>query len=120
MSPAASGPRLSLADQSLANLVGFLATQRIEDSRTNMALEALVELLPHVNRSITPMQALSEAAGEALNAAAKRNQKGGSVAWCQAMLTASSAMQEFLFWRASMAIDAWRASHSHPNEETAA
>jgi hypothetical protein len=114
MSPAA--PKLSIADQALANALGFLACQRIEDDRTAIALAQLADHLPPPG-AVPPsgvMLPLHGAAREVLRAAPDRGGGRGSVAWCQAMLTASAAVADFLFWRASLAVDAL--SRSQPQK----
>jgi hypothetical protein len=109
-------PRLSLADQALANMLGFLASQRIEDGRTALALEALAEIAPQLRPGLPVVQRLQDAAREVLAAAPGRRKPGrGSVAWCQAMLTASAAVSEFLFWRGALAVEALRRTQSPPD-----
>lgn len=111
MAEAASQPapvRLSLADQALANVLGYIALRVIEDDRDALQVSLLAELLPHVNRAQPQVAALAAAAAEVMAAFPQRNVKGGSMAWAQAQLTAAGAMQEFLWWRGALAFDAWK------------
>lgn len=101
--------KLGLADQALANLLGCVAVQAIRDDRTELSIGSIAELLPHANRSAPMMARIAEASAEILNAWAARHQRGdGSVRWCAACLHASGVVEEFLFWRAGLALDAWR------------
>lgn len=103
--------KLTMADQALAHLVGFIATQRMVDDRnTVLALDLLREIEPHVTRDIPQMAALAAAAIEMIAAYPDRSKKGGAMPWCAATWSASSAASAFLFWRAAVATEAWRAS----------
>jgi hypothetical protein len=114
MSPAA--PKLSIADQALANALGFLCAQVTEDSRTVQALQLIKRVLPRAGREGARTRALYEAGTEVLRCAAARNRPGGAVPWAQAMLTAHAAVADFLFWRASLAAEAFY--DSEPKGET--
>ncbi len=114
MSPPA--PRLSVADQALANALGFLCAQVTEDSRTVQAMDLMARVLPQASRDHPRMGALCAAASEVVRCAAARNRKGGAVPWAQAMLTAHAAVADFLFWRACLAADAFDADQ--PKGET--
>lgn len=105
MSPAA--PKLSLADQALANALGFLCAQVTEDGRTVPALALVARLLPQAAQDNPRMAAMCAAAAEVVRAARARNQTGGAVPFAQAMLSAHAAVADFLFWRASLAADAF-------------
>lgn len=102
-----SAPRLSIADQALANALAFLCAQITEDSRTVQALHLLRRVLPQSSHEGPRMVALCEAAAEVVRCAGKRNVQGGAVPWAQAMLSAHGAVADFLFWRASLAADAF-------------
>ncbi|PZQ99916.1 MAG: hypothetical protein DI533_04600 [Cereibacter sphaeroides] len=114
MSPAA---RLSLADQALANCLGFIVAQVIRDDRTEVAIAVMEELLPHVNRSSAHMPQICEAAGAVLSAWPMRGRTEGATNWASALMTANNAVSDFLFWRAAMASDAWRSSLSPQTPE---
>ena len=100
--------RLSLADQALANVLGYIALRVIEDGRDALQVGLLTELLPHVTRAQPQVAALAAAAAEVVATFEARNVKGGSMAWAQAQLTAAGAVQEFLWWRGALAFDAWK------------
>jgi hypothetical protein len=117
----AEAPALTLADQALANFLCAIAVQRVETTWTEILLASVEELLPHVNRSAPHMPALCEAAGRLLNAAKTRNQRGGALGWARACLAVSRAAEDFLFWRAGLALDRWRADQvvdPNPQQET--
>jgi len=108
MAEVAAPVRLSLADQALANVLGYIALRVIEDGRNALQVGLLTELLPHVTRAQPQVAALAAAAAEVVATFPKRNVKGGSMAWAQAQLTAAGAVQEFLWWRGALAFDAWK------------
>lgn len=111
-----SAPRLSIADQALANALAFLCAQITEDSRTVQALHLIRRVHGRAGREGPRTRALHEAAAEVLRCAAARNRSGGAVAWAQAMLSAHAAVADFLFWRASLAAEAFDADQ--PKGET--
>lgn len=111
-----SAPRLSIGDQAMANALAFLCAQVTEDSRTVQALHLIRRVHPVAGREGPRTRALYEAAAEVLRCAGKRNVQGGAVPWAQAMLTAHAAVADFLFWRASLAAEAFDADQ--PKGET--
>lgn len=101
-----SAAKLTLADQALANLLGFLAVQTVEDTRTDFALSEVARLLPAVTRAIGPVAALAGAGLELVACAPRRRDPRHASAWAAAHLTARAAVAEFLIWRAGLALDA--------------
>ncbi|MES2667909.1 MAG: hypothetical protein V4712_17630 [Pseudomonadota bacterium] len=98
--------RLSLADQALINLCGYLGAQTMDDANTAVALDALAEVLPHVTRTHPLLAALAEAAG-AIHTAAPNRRKIGTT-WWAACLDLDRALAAIFFWRAGGALDAFR------------
>ena len=109
--------RLSLADQVLANSVAYLCCQRIEDDKTVMVLEAIAKVLPHVTRQISQVDALAKAAFEVLSFAPRRYKASHAADWAAAMMRASYAAENFLFWRGAMAMDAFTAQTANQPKE---
>lgn len=96
--------RLSLEDQALINLCGWIACQVQRHDHDALVQDLLKSVLPHVtqdNELITP---LAEAAQKLLDAAPSRNAPHAH--WTVALLNLQAALAPIFFIRASLAIEA--------------
>lgn len=100
--------QLDMAQAALANIVCALAVQTIEDSRTEVLLGALDELIPACHRNSRMADALLSAAEQIAIAAARRRDGGGGITWAAAILTARAVAFDFLFWRGAAALERHR------------
>jgi hypothetical protein len=115
-SSSSSSPRALGAEVPTEDLHTLLCTVAPEAVPAVLALDLLARVLPRASREHPRIAALCTAALEVVRATRARNQKGGAVPWAQAMLSAHAAVADFLFWRASLAADAFDATE--PKAET--
>ncbi|WP_101339748.1 hypothetical protein [Cereibacter azotoformans] len=100
--------RLTLADQVLVNILGWIASNVIEDLETEMALlRELEAVLPHVTKHHPKIAPLLPAAAELIAVRLAAFDRRGL--WAP-KLRLSAPMADFFRWRTGLAIEAWRAS----------
>lgn len=99
--PSGAVLRMSVADQALMNLMGYLALdQFVASPNYRMALDCLRELMPRVGREILIVARMAEQADKLLAA------EMGSPEASGAKHGAALVLRDFLFWRAGLALDA--------------
>lgn len=97
--------RLPLADQVLANMLGFYLLHWPDGERTALARDVMAEVLPQCGRNNQFTVALANAAGDVLAVDRPNN---SSEAQLEAGFVARRAVANFLFWRAGLALEAHR------------
>lgn len=102
--PAASAPKLSLHDQALINLCGWIAVQVMGDPNLDLVLDKLADTLPAANADHPLIGPLVLTAGVAARAGRARATDGH--AWSTARLNLGAALAPVFFNRAALALEA--------------
>jgi hypothetical protein len=102
---APDAPKLSLHDQLLINLCGWLAVLvHLPDQNLDPVLAQLADTLPQVTRSNPLIADLYLAASVALRAG--QNRLDDNFAWCTARMRLADAVGKVFFTRAALVLDA--------------
>lgn len=108
--------RLSLADQALINLCGFLACHdwaqdQVAPGRVQMVLDEMPALLPAATARITLIARLVLQCRHLLERAPHRKaDAAGAAAYSHAREDLRAALAEVMMWRAGLALDALRSA----------
>ncbi|AZB54454.1 hypothetical protein EBL89_03620 [Cereibacter sphaeroides] len=98
--------RLTLADQVITNILGWIASNVIEDLDTEKALlRELEDVLPHVSKHHPRIAPMLPAAAELIAVRLATFDRRGL---CGPKLRLAGPMADFFKWRAGLAIEAWR------------
>jgi hypothetical protein len=109
----ARNPTFTPAHKVVIDALGFLISERIQHHNRALIIEAMDQALPHAHSSGNQiLDRVILAAVEVSHAErlARQLDPEASKARLGAMLTASAAMGEYHFWRASLSIEAFRTS----------
>lgn len=99
-----AAPKLTLHDQVLINLSGWIAVQIMAAPNLDLVLDKLADTLPAVSPDNPLIAPLFLAASVALRAG--RNREADNLTWCTARLQLGTALAPVFFTRAALALEA--------------